>query len=100
MEFGQIKSKIEKVLVESYNSPSFKTNMFLFKELVLENKNISKIYFLYDELSSKKSLTESLATELINQSTNIYENTINKINQKSEKNIFETQSLILKYNES
>jgi|688.fasta_scaffold36926_7 hypothetical protein len=81
MKFGLIKSKIERCLIESYKKDSFKTNMFVFNELVLENKNLSKLYFLYDELSTNKGLNESLANELINQSVVIYENTINKISK-------------------
>jgi len=83
MKFGLIKSKIEKLLTESYKRNSFKNTLFVFKELVLENKNISKLYYLYDELSSSKGLTESTASELINQSTILYENTINKIPKKN-----------------
>jgi hypothetical protein len=83
MKFGLIKSKIEKLLTESYKKNSFKDTLFVFKELVLENKNISKLYYLYDELSSKKGLNESIASELINQSIVVYENTINKISKKN-----------------
>jgi hypothetical protein len=83
MKFGLIKSKIEKLLTESYKKNSFKNTLFVFNELVLENKNISKLYYLYDELSSNKGLNESIASELINQSIVIYENTINKISKKN-----------------
>jgi hypothetical protein len=83
MKFGLIKSKIEKLLTESYKKNSFKNTLFVFNELVLENKNISKLYYLYDELSSNKGLNESIATELINQSMVVYENTINKITKKN-----------------
>lgn len=83
MKFGLIKSKIEKLLTESYKKNSFKDTLFVFKELVLENKNISKIYYLYDELSSNKGLNESTAFELVNQSIIVYENTFNKIPKKN-----------------
>ena len=83
MKFGLIKSKIENLLTESYKKNSFKDTLFVFKELVLENKNISKLYYLYDELSSNKGLNESIASELINQSVVVYENTINKISKKN-----------------
>jgi hypothetical protein len=83
MKFGLIKSKIEKLLTESYKKNSFKDTLFVFNELVLENKNISKLYYLYDELSSNKGLNESIASELINQSIVVYENTINKISKKN-----------------
>ena len=43
--FGEIKSKIETYLVESYKENRFKSTLFVFEELVLKNKNISKIFF-------------------------------------------------------
>lgn len=72
MEFGLLKTKIEESLNNSYNRKTLKKDMFVFNELVLENKNIAKLYFLYDELSSNKSLNESLATEFINESVKMY----------------------------
>lgn len=83
MKFGILKSKIEKCLIESYNNNTFKDNIFIFNELVKKNKNISKIYYLYDELSSKKGLSESVANDFVNESITIYENTINKISKKN-----------------
>lgn len=83
MKFGELKSKIEKCLTESYTKNSVKKDLFVFKELVLKNKNVSKLFYLYDELSSKKGLSEDLANEYINQSTIIFENTINKITSKT-----------------
>jgi hypothetical protein len=82
MKIGLLKSKIEKYLMESYKNETLKENMFVFKELVLENKNISKIFFLYDNLSQRKNLNESIANELINQSIVIYENSLNKLSKK------------------
>lgn len=79
MKFGLLKSQIEKVLIESYKKNSFKKDMFIFNELVLNNKNISKLFYLYDELSSNKGLNESIVNEFINESTTIYENLTNKI---------------------
>jgi hypothetical protein len=46
---------------------------------VLKNKNVSKLFYLYDELTSNRGLNESIANEYINQSITFYENTINKI---------------------
>lgn len=82
MKFGVLKSKIERCLIESYNKNTLKDNIFIFNELVKKNKNISKIYYLYDELSSNKGLSESVANEFINGSITIYENALNKINKK------------------
>jgi len=82
MKFGLLKSKIEKYLVESYKNKNFKDSMFVFNELILKNKNVSKLFYLYDDLSSNKSLSESIANEYINESIVILENTINKISKK------------------
>lgn len=79
MKFGILKSKIENVLLESYAKDTFKDEIKNFKKLVLENKNISKLFYLYDELNSPKSLSESYAREYINECIKMYENTINKI---------------------
>ena len=81
MKFGLLKSKIEKYLVESYKGKNFKDSMFVFDELILKNKNLSKLFYLYDELSSNKSLSESVANQYINESITIFENTINKISK-------------------
>lgn len=82
MKFGELKSKIETCLVESYNKQNLKRDLFVFEELVLKNKNISKVFFLYDELSSNKGLSESVANEFINESIVAYENLVNKIESK------------------
>lgn len=77
--FGELKSKIETYLTESYSKQTLKDNLFVFEQLVLKNKNVSKIFFLYDELSDKKGLNESTATEFIHESITAYENLVNKV---------------------
>jgi len=79
MKFGELKSKIETYLVEAYGKGTLKDNLFIFEQLVLNNKNISKIFFVYDELSDKKGLSENIANEFINESTIAFENSHNKI---------------------
>ena len=57
MTFGQIKSIIEQNLLESYKDEKrFKQAIREFKQNILENKTISKIYSLYDDLSSPQGL--------------------------------------------
>jgi DNA-binding protein Fis len=87
MKFGLLKSKIEKMLIESYKNDAIKRDVFVFNELIVKNKNLSKLYYLYDELNSNKGLNESLANEFVNQSVIIYENTINKIKPSELKEI-------------
>jgi hypothetical protein len=87
MKFGILKSKIENKLVESYKNNTIKKEMPKFNQLVLKNKNISKLFYLYDELSANKGLNESIANEYINQSITVYENSINKISKNDVKSI-------------
>jgi len=82
MKFGIIKSKIEKLLTESYSTKNFKSEMKTFKILVLENKNINKLFYLYDELNNNKGISENIVNDYINECITIYENTINKISKK------------------
>lgn len=79
MKFGILKSKIEAHLLESYQSGNFKTELKNFQNLVLKNKNINKIYYLYEELNSNKGLNESEVDDFIFESIRLYENSINKI---------------------
>jgi hypothetical protein len=72
MTFGQIKSLIEKNLLESYkNEVDFKKSLREFKHNVLNNKSISKVYNLYDQLSTPQGLTESEAKEFIEEGVNL-----------------------------
>jgi len=80
MKLGHLKSKIEKYLLESYKKESFKDELKIFKKLVLENKNIKKLFFVYDELTSNKGYAKDIADQYINECITIYENTINKVN--------------------
>jgi hypothetical protein len=91
INFGILKSKIENRLTESYGKDTLKKDLAQFKKLVLENKNISKLYYLYDDLSSNKGLNESIVDDYINSCITIYENSINKITTK---NITEIQKWV------
>lgn len=82
VKFGVLKSKIEKVLVESYSNNNFKEELKRFKTNVLENKNVSKLFYLYDELNSKRGLNDFMVSDYINECITIYENTVNKIKDK------------------
>jgi hypothetical protein len=79
MKFGILKTKIENVLLESYKNGSFKQELKTFKKLVLENKNINKLYYIYDDLSSNKGLSNEVANDYINEMVTLYENSVNKI---------------------
>lgn len=65
--FGQIKSNIESILLESYGKPSFKNHMKSFKKNILENKKISEVYYLYDELTNKRGVNKDIIDDYINE---------------------------------
>lgn len=68
MTFGQIKSILEKNLLESYSNPTnFKKSLKEFKHNVLNNKSFSKLYSLYDDLSTPKGLNENDAKEYLEE---------------------------------
>jgi len=72
MTFGQIKSIIENSLIESYqNEKDFKKSLKEFKHNVLSNKTMSKIYSLYDQLSTPQSLSESDAKDFLEEGINL-----------------------------
>jgi len=87
VKFGNIKSKIEEKLLESYSKNTFKSEMKNFKSFVLGNKNVSKLFYLYDEMSSNKGLNESIVSDYIYECITIYENTVNKIDDKTINNL-------------
>jgi hypothetical protein len=68
MEFGLIKTKIEKRLHESYLDDSIKNDLFIFNELVLKNKDISRLFSLYSDLAENRGYDNSFATEFIKES--------------------------------
>jgi hypothetical protein len=66
--FGTIKSKLEKASVDLFGKKEFSTFMSNFKKGILENKDMSEIYFIYDDLSSKKGISKDIATDYVNES--------------------------------
>ena len=65
--FGTIKSKLEKASVDLFGKKEFSTFMSNFKKGILENKDMSEIYFIYDDLSSKKGISKDIATDYVNE---------------------------------
>lgn len=80
MTFGQIKSIVEHNLLESYSNPSgFKKSLREFKYNILENKSYSKLYSLYDDLSSPKGLTEQSALEYLEEGIGVIRQIIKNV---------------------
>jgi len=72
MTFGQVKSIIENSLIESYkNEGEFKQSLREFKHNVLSNKTMSKVYSLYDQLSTPQGLSESDAKDYLEEGVNL-----------------------------
>lgn len=72
MTFGNIKSIIEKKLLESYNDEKeFKKSLREFKHNVLNNKSMSKAYSLYDQLSTPQGLSEQDANIFLDEGINL-----------------------------
>ena len=92
MKFGILKSKVDKRLLESYSNQTLQKELKTFKKLVLENSNISKLFYLYDELRTNQGLNESVLDDYINECSKIYETTINKIKPQSIEKIKREQS--------
>ena len=93
--FGTIKTKIEKASIGLYGKPEFKTYMSQLKTMVLENKDLSELYYIYDNLSKKKGLSNDIATDYINESIE-YSQILIENNERSLKNVDEWISSIVK----
>jgi hypothetical protein len=66
--FGNIKTNIEKTATKLAKKPQFKRFIFEFNSLVLKNKDISELYNIYDDLSSKKGISPDIANDYVNES--------------------------------
>ena len=82
MKIGVLKSRVEKLLSESYGKGTFKEEIKNFNRNVLSNKNISKLFFLYDELSTNKGYEQKLAEDFVFESITMFENIINKTDKR------------------
>ena len=72
MEFGILKSKIEKKLEESYSQKQLNSEIKKFKKFVVENTEISKAFHLYNELSAVKNFDKSFAEDFVNECVDLY----------------------------
>jgi hypothetical protein len=85
MKFGQLMSKIEELLVNSYVNETANIELKNFKKLVLEDKNVSSMFHLYTELSNKKGLDKPTADLFINESLRQIDKIVSKLKtQKAE----------------
>lgn len=72
MTFGEIKSIIENNFLKSYNNKQeFKKLLKEFTQDVLNNKNMSRLYSLYDQLTTPQGLTETEAKDFLEEGINL-----------------------------
>lgn len=83
--FGEIKTCVERSLVKNYGTKTFNSLMKEFKKNILDDKQISEMYFLYDALSKPSSLDKEFVVEYVNESTNVLKDLIQKNTEKLEK---------------
>jgi len=72
MEFGILKSKIEKKLTESYTNNNFNKEIKTFKDVVLKNDSISRAYHIYNEISKTKGFDKKFAEDYVNECIDIF----------------------------
>jgi hypothetical protein len=97
--FGEIKTKIEKASVDLYGKKNFKKFIKDFNSIILENKDISEIYYIYDELYASKGIDSSIVDDYINESIE-YSQILIENNPKYINNISEWISSIVKENKN
>lgn len=65
--FGTLKTKLEEASVLSYKNNQFDKFMVAFKKLVLENRDMCELYYIYEDLSSNKGIDKDIVDEYINE---------------------------------
>lgn len=79
MKFGQLMSKIEELLVNSYISETANIEFKNFNKLVIKDKNISSMFHLYTEMSNRKGLDKTTADLFINESLRQIDKIVSKL---------------------
>jgi len=93
-EFGQIKSNIESLMVESYSKSSFKEHAVSFKKNIIDNVKLAEAYFLYDELSKNKGLSNDILDDYISESIEIIKKiVVSEKNKIEEVNVWLSENL-------
>lgn len=68
MNLGEIFSKVETLMSEAYVNKTLDKQTVNLKKFLLENKDLSKIYYLYNELNKQHGFDSQTAEEFINES--------------------------------
>jgi hypothetical protein len=80
MTFGKVKSIIENRLIETYtNEVEFKKSLKESKHNVLNNKTMSKLYSLYDQLSTPQGLNETDAKDFLEEGVSLIQKLLTNV---------------------
>jgi len=97
--FGVIKTKLEEASVIAYKNNKLDNFIKGFKGLVLENRDICELYYIYEDLYTNKGLDKDIADDYVNETIEyskilIQENIddINFIDEWLSKNIINTEN--------
>ena len=82
MKFGELLSRIEKKMVDSYVNESIKDDLKNFKNLVLNNKGLSSMYSIYNQLSKKQGLDKETGELFIKESVRQIEKIVPSLQTK------------------
>ena len=82
MRFGELLSRIEKKMVDSYVNESIKDDLKNFKNLVLNNKGLSSMYSIYNQLSKKQGLDKETGELFIKESVRQIEKIVPSLQTK------------------
>lgn len=106
--FGNIKTRLEEATAQTYKTEKFEVLMTVFNKLVLENKDLAELYYIYDDLSTCKGLDRDIADDYINenieyskylikdntQTINLLDSFLNKIVESDKNNYKNIDNLI------
>lgn len=97
--FGLIKTKLEEASIVAYKNNKLDSFLKAFKGLVLENKDLCELYYIYEDLYTNKGLGSDIADDYINETVEyskilIKENQddLNFINSWLSKNLIENKN--------
>lgn len=80
MTFGEVKTIIENNLLESYkDQEKFKKLLKEFKYFVLNDKKISQLYSLYDQLTTPQGLSENEAKDFLEEGIELIGKIVNEV---------------------
>ena len=71
IRFGNIKSRLESLFVESYKTDTFSDNLKYFKNNILSNTILSESYYIYDEIYKGKGFDKDKGELYLSETSRI-----------------------------